>query len=287
MSKFFCDSNCELWYDELDELGITCIQMPYTIDGEEYYYDLGRNTNIPNFFERMRNGAIPKTSALNSQEYMEYFEPVLSSGEDIIYVTFSQKMSGTFNSMQRAIDELKEKYPLRKVTVVDSTHICKAAGYVVKYAALKHNDGSSDEEVEKFVNEFSRKVQCYFTVADLVYLKRGGRLSTFKAMVGTLLDIKPRIKNTDGALENFDKSKGRKRSLRDIVEDMVRSEPDLDYPITLMHADCKEDFNLFKEIALEHFPTAQFFEQYVGPVIGSHCGPDTIGVIFVSKNSTD
>lgn len=284
MSKFFCDSNCELWWDEAEALGITYISMPYTLDGEEYYYDLGKNTDIPEFFNKMRGGSVAKTSALNAHEYTQYFEPVLAGGEDIIYVTFSHKMSGTFNSMNAAIAELKEKYPERKITVVDSTHISLAAGYVVRYAAIKHNEGASDEEVAAFVEGFRRKVNCYFTVADLVYLKRGGRISSFKAMMGTLLDIKPRIRNTDGALDNFDKSKGRKRSIKDLVGDVEKANPDLSYPITLLNADSPDDLELCKELFREHFPNAEIREQFVGPVIGSHCGPDTIGVIFVSHD---
>ena len=167
MSRFFCDSNCELWYDKIEKLGIDYISMPYTIGGEEYYYDLGKNTDNRAFFDRMRGGAVAKTSALNEADYIGYFEPVLKGGEDIIYVTFSHKMSGTFDSMNKAIEKLKADYPDRKITVVDSTHISMAAGLVVYFAALKHNEGASDEEVVKFVEEFRDRVKCYFTVAGL------------------------------------------------------------------------------------------------------------------------
>ena len=282
MSKFFCDSNCELWFDKVESLGINYISMPYTVGDNEYYYDLGKNTDNRKFFEDMRKGAVPKTSALNMQNYIDYFEPVLKQGEDIIYVTFSHKMSATFESMAKAIEQLKQTYPERTVSVVDTKHISMAAGIVVYFAAKLHNDGASDEEVVKFVESFRERVKCYFTVSNLIYLKRGGRLSSFKAFVGTLFDIKPIISNIDGKLENIEKSKGRKKSLKDLTGYLEKDKVDLSYPIVIMNADCDPDSDYTVSAIREKYPDAEIWEQLVGPVIGSHCGPDTIGVIFVA-----
>jgi degV domain-containing protein CPE0026 len=282
MSKFFCDSNCELWFDKVESLGINYISMPYTVGDNEYYYDLGKNTDNRKFFEDMRKGAVPKTSALNMQNYIDYFEPVLKQGEDIIYVTFSHKMSATFESMAKAIEQLKQTYPERTVSVVDTKHISMAAGIVVYYAAKLHNEGASDEEVVKFVESFRERVKCYFTVSNLIYLKRGGRLSSFKAFVGTLFDIKPIISNIDGKLENIEKSKGRKKSLKDLTGYLEKDKVDLSYPIVIMNADCDPDADYTVSAIREKYPDAEIWEQLVGPVIGSHCGPDTIGVIFVA-----
>lgn len=282
MSKFFCDSNCELWFDKVESLGINFISMPYTVGDNEYYYDLGKNTDNRKFFEDMRKGAVPKTSALNMQNYIDYFEPVLKQGEDIIYVTFSHKMSATFESMAKAIEQLKQTYPERTVSVVDTKHISMAAGIVVYYAAKLHNEGASDEEVVKFVESFRERVKCYFTVSNLIYLKRGGRLSSFKAFVGTLFDIKPIISNIDGKLENIEKSKGRKKSLKDLTGYLEKDKVDLSYPIVIMNADCDPDSDYTVSAIREKYPDAEIWEQLVGPVIGSHCGPDTIGMIFVA-----
>lgn len=282
MSKFFCDSNCELWFDKVESLGINYISMPYTVGDKEYYYDLGKNTDNRKFFEDMRKGAVPKTSALNMQDYLDYFEPVLKSGEDIIYVTFSHKMSATFESMAKAIQQLKQTYPERTVSVVDTKHISMAAGIVVYYAAKLHNEGASDAEIVKFVESFRERVKCYFTVSNLIYLKRGGRLSSFKAFVGTLFDIKPIISNIDGKLENIEKSKGRKKSLKDITGYLEKDKVDLSYPIVIMNADCDPDADYTIAAIREKYPQADIWEQLVGPVIGSHCGPDTIGMIFVA-----
>ncbi|MBQ8882917.1 MAG: DegV family protein [Clostridia bacterium] len=283
MSVFYCDSNCELWYDQVDELGIKFISMPYTIDGEEYYYDLGKNTDLHAFFEKMRKGAVAKTSALNMTEYVEIFEPDLKAGEDVIYVTFSHKMSGTFSSLQKAIDELATRYPDRKITVVDSKGISVSAGMVVYFSAKLHNEGASDEEVVKFVESFRDKVKCYFTVADLEYLKRGGRLSGAAALFGKILDIKPIISNVDGKLESVAKVKGRKNALKRLTGALESDGVDTSYPIVVLEADNEKDKDIVYDYVKEHYPDAKIWVTKIGPVIGSHCGPDTIGLIFVAN----
>ena len=283
MSRFFCDSNCEIWYSRFDELHIECIKMPYTVNGEERFYDLGRNTDNRAFFTDMRKGATVKTQALNENDYIEYFEPVLAAGEDILYVHFSRAMSGTFDSMDKAVNTLKEKYPDRKITTVDTKNISMGAGMVVYYAALKHNGGASDEEVVWFVESFREKVSVYFTVDDLVYLKRGGRLSAFKAMMGTIFSIKPIISTSEeGKLVNILNAKGRKKAIRTLVEYLESGKVDTDYPISIMNADTDTDTSMTIDMIREKYPSAQIWEQTVGPVVGCHCGPDTIGMIFVS-----
>ena len=283
MSVFYCDSNCELSYTQIDELGIKFISMPYTIDGEEYYYDLGRNTDLPAFFDKMRKGAVAKTSALNMTEYIEIFEPDFSAGNDIIYVTFSHKMSGTFSSLQKAIEELATRYPDRKITVVDSKGISYSAGLVVYFSAKLHNEGASDEEVVKFVEGFRDKAMCYFTVADLEYLRRGGRLSGAAAFFGKILDIKPIIANIDGKLESVAKVKGRKRALKDLANMLDTDGVDLNYPITILDANCPDDAKIITNYVKEKYPDATVWKCPIGPVVGSHCGPDTVGLVFAKK----
>ena len=115
MYQLFCDTNCELWHTTAKELGLRVIRMPYVLDGKEYYYDLGEATDFAHFYRRMREGAVPTTSAINEQDYIDYFEPVLQEGQDIYYITFSHKMSATFQSMDRAIAGLLQKYPGRQI----------------------------------------------------------------------------------------------------------------------------------------------------------------------------
>lgn len=284
MSRFFCDSNCELDYNRFDEFDIELIKMPYTIDGQEYAYDLGRNTDLKDFFAKMRAGSVAKTQALNELNYTEYFEPFLKKGEDILYVTFTHKMSATFLYMDNAIKDLLAKYPERKITTVDTMHISMGAGFIVYEAAKLHKSGATDEQIVKFVEEFRQKVNTYFTVDDLVYLKRGGRLSSFKALMGTMLNLKPIIyTNKEGALESLTKAKGRKKALIMLLEKLETNNIDLSYPIVIIDADCKDGNNFLVDIIKEKYNNANIWTQDIGPVVGAHCGPDTVGVIFVSK----
>lgn len=285
MSKFFCDTNSEIWYTKAEELGINVIKMPYTLGNEMYFYDLGKQTDCKAFFDAMRNGESAKTQALNMDEYIEYFEPVFASGEDIIYVTFSQSMSGTFNSMRLAIDSLKEKYPERKITVVDSGSISCGAGKMIEEAAKLHNSGASDEEVVAFIEQIKKKVPIYFTVSDLKYLVRGGRLSAVAGAVGTLLNLKPIIGvDENGKLTSLAKVNGRKKAIHTLVEKLTVDNFDDNYSIILLHADSEADVEIMKNLILQKYPSAKIEIQLVGPVIGAHCGPDTLGIVFLCKD---
>lgn len=282
MSVFFTDSDCELWFDKVDAENIRFFPMPYVVDGEEYFYDMGRNTDTKAFFDKMRKGATVKTCALNMQDYIAAIEPIYAEGEDIIYVSFSHKMSGTFNSLDMALKKLKETYPDRKTTVVDTKSISAAGGLIAYEAAKLHNAGASDEEVVAFVEKFRERVKCYFTVDDLIYLKRGGRISAVKAALGTLFKVKPVICTMNGALENVDRFKGRFRSLKALA-DYAQSDVDESYPIILVDADSPDDAAFVRERLVTDHPSAELWTYPVGPVIGAHCGPDTVGVIFVAK----
>lgn len=285
MSKFFCDTNCEIWYSKAEALGINVIKMPYTIGNEMYFYDLGKNTDCKQFFDAMRKGESAKTQALNMDEYIEYFEPVFASGEDIIYVTFSQAMSGTFNSMRLALDNLAEKYPERKITVVDTGSISFGAGRIVEEAVKLHNSGASDEEVASFVENFKKKTKIYFTVNDLKYLVRGGRLSAVAGAVGTLLNLKPIIGvDKGGKLASLAKVNGRKKAIHTLVEKLSLDGVDRSYPITILHADSVQDAEIMQTLIKQKYPDIQIDAQMVGPVVGAHCGPDTLGIIFVCKD---
>lgn len=282
MSIFFTDSDCELWFDKVDAENIRFFPMPYVVNGEEFFYDMGRNTDTKAFFDKMRKGATVKTCALNMQDYIAAIEPIYAEGEDIIYVSFSHKMSGTFNSLDMALKKLKETYPDRKTTVVDTKAISAAGGLIAYEAAKLHNAGASDEEVVAFVEKFRERVKCYFTVDDLIYLKRGGRISAVKAALGTLFKVKPVICTVNGALENVDRFKGRFRSLKALA-DYAQSDVDESYPIILVDADSPDDAAFVRERLVTDHPSAELWTYPVGPVIGAHCGPDTVGVIFVAK----
>ncbi len=286
MSVFFIDSNSELWYDKVEKLGIEYISMPYTLDDTEYYYDMGKNTDFKAFYDKVRKGSMPITSALNPQNYEDIFTPFLEQGNDIIYVTFSNAMSGTFDHLQTAIKTLKEKFPNRSIRYVDTKNISVGAGIIVYLAALEYKKGASDDEIIEFVENFRDELCEYFIVDNLMHLKRGGRLSAISAAVGTLLGIKPVLGiNLDGKIDTVAKVNGRKKSILSLL-DLLRQKGQnvADYPIAILHADCIDDANYLKEkIQEEYGKDLEIWLQDIGPTIGTHCGPGTLGIAFHGK----
>ncbi len=284
MYQLFCDSNCELWHTTVKELGVNVIQMPYILEGEEYLYDMGEQTDLSAFFDKMRAGAVPKTAALNEHAYTEYFEPVLARGEDIYYITFSHEMSGTFQSMKKVIAQLKEKYPSREIRFKDSKSISLGCGLAVYYAALKYREGATMEALDGYLDGLLPRIATYFVVNDLTYLHRGGRVSGMSKVIGNLLGIKPILHFTkEGKIVSIEKVKGFKKALSRLLSFIKTRGRELEsYKIFVMHADSEKEGAAFVEEIRAAFPDKQLDIQLqmVGPVIGAHCGPGTIGLIF-------
>ena len=285
MYRLFCDSNCELWHTKVDALGLNVIRMPYIIDNEEYFYDMGKEHDFKGFFDKMRNGATPKTSALNEFAYTEYFEPILKNGEDIYYITFSHQMSGTFNAMQNVINQLKEKYPEREIRFKDTKTISLGSGFITYYGALKYKEGATMDELDAYLDELIEHTSTYFVVEDLTYLYRGGRVSGLSKVFGNLLGIKPVLYfNKEGKIININKVKGMKKALASLIDYMKEKGSELDkYDVYVMQADSQKEADAFKESIKSQFSGVNVIVQPVGPVIGAHCGPGTIGLIFHSK----
>lgn len=282
MSTMIFDSNGELWYTRAEELGLDYISMPYYINGEEYFYDLGKETNFRKFYDLVRAGNIPKTQALNPEDYKNFLTPYFERGEDILYISFSHKLSGTFQSLDLALRELRERFPDRKCTVFDTNSISLGTGIQVEAAARRKAEGASDEEILAFLSAFTDRVCVYFTVDDLMHLKRGGRCSGLAAVAGTVLGLKPMLSvGADGGLAVLSKISGRKKAIRTLAEKVVSELTDESYPVYVVDADCPEEGDKLRDLILEKRPGANVVRQIVGPVIGSHCGPGTLGVIFV------
>ena len=285
MYQLFCDSNCELWYTTVRELGLSVIKMPYILDEQEYFYDMGESHDFKAFFDKMREGATPKTSALNEYAYLEYFEPVLARGEDIYYITFSHQMSGTFMAMQNAINTLKEKYPEREIRFKDSKSISLGSGFITYYGALKYKEGVSMDELDAYLEDLIAHTATYFVVDDLTYLYRGGRVSGVTRVLGNLLGIKPILYfNEEGKILNIQKQKGMRKALSALLAYMKEKGSELDkYKVFIMQADCEELAQRFVSDIKAKFGDLDITVQPVGPVIGAHCGPGTIGLIFHAK----
>ncbi len=285
MSRLFTDTDCEMWYTDAEALGLEVIKMPYILDDEIYYYDFGKNTDFKKLNNRMREGATPRTSALNPNDYVEYFEPVLKAGEDILYVHFSDKMSGTFNYMKLAIDELKQKYPDRTIKTFDTKSICFGSGIQVMEAGRLKALGLSDDQIIEKLEEFSKHSCMYFVVDSLTHLKRGGRVSSATAIVGGLLNIKPILKiNDDGEIVKVGTGKGLKRAISSIVLEMKENVLDVEKQVVyVLDADNEALGEWMKKEIETQIPGAVVQRYPIGPVIGAHCGPGTVGVIYYGK----
>ncbi|MFI3168047.1 MAG: DegV family protein [Bacillota bacterium] len=286
-TKLFCDSNCELWYTQLEELGLELIKMPYILDGKEYAYDCGKETNLDDFYKKMADGALPTTSALNEYNYTEIFEPILQAGDDILYMGFSSQLSASFGFMKTAADKLMEKYPDRRIAYFDTLAISGACGYQVYYATKYFNEGHSIDETLEYLELLRDKVTTFFAVDDLNHLKRGGRVSTFSAVFGTMLQVKPILHITkEGNLASIDKVKGSKKVLSyfvDKVKELSDAETLSKYHIYIVHGNSESKAEDLKARLLEAFPNVEIEISVIGPVIGAHCGGGTIAMFFMAK----
>ena len=284
MSKIFFDTDCELWYTMLPDMGCELFKLPYTIDGKESFYDMGEATDFEAFYAAVRGGSMPITSALNAQIYTEILEPFFKAGEDMLYISFSSKMSGTFNHLEMALKDLRAKYPKARFRRFDTKNICWGAGIQVYYAVKYFNEGHTLDEVLSYLEDNTNMFTQYFAVDDLFHLKRGGRISAAAAAFGTLFSLKPILHTNDnGELEVVTKVTGANKAISTLVEKVKTLGAELDkYPIVVLDADNKAAADKMESKLREAFPDAEIWRYPIGPVIGSHCGPGTIGVCFRS-----
>ena len=284
---FMTDSDSDLPYHLKTKYDIPVVYMPYALNGKEYFDDLGQTLDYKSYYDAMRNGANPVTSALNEESYLEYFEPILESGKDLLFVAFSSKLSCTLQAVYSAREKLLARYPGRTFTVVDTLSISGPMTLLVLKAHEMYRAGKPMAEVARWLEKNKLRAQAYFTVDDLKYLKRGGRISGAAATVGTMLDLKPIIvEASDGTLQAGEKIRGRKKALAYIVDEMMKAEPDpAESPLLILNADAPEDAERVKANIEQKMPGADVMIEHVGPVIGAHAGPGTIALCFIGKNT--
>jgi len=279
------DSDSDLPHEIAKAKNIPIVKMPYTLDDQPYYDDNGASGAEKVLFDRMRNGAKPFTSLLPTAAYLEYFEPILKE-KDLLFLAFSSKMSATFQNVLEAQKELLEKYPQRRFEVVDTLSISYPQTVLIKRAHAMYEAGAAMEDIEDWVLNNRTKCQVWFTVDDLVYLRRGGRVSPTSAIFGTMLNIKPLLTMTKaGKLEAYGKVQGTKKAMKALVEKTAENiqHPE-DQEVIIMHADALENAQLLKEMLEKKVPgIKQITPQMIGPVIGSHAGPGTLAITFMGK----
>jgi len=283
---FMTDSDSDLPYRYVDELKITMVYMPYMLDGQEYLDDLGRSGKQKEYFDNMRQGAVPITSLLPTVAYVEYFEPCFQAGKDILFLAFSSQLSGTIHNIYAAREELMVKYPDRRLVVVDTLSISAPQFILVLRAYELYRQGKALDDVAAWTEENKLNAQAWVTVEDLKYLRRGGRISAVTATMGTMMDLKPIIvESREGKMVNADKVRGRKAALRYIADKTAENilNPE-DQTLIIMHGDTMEDAARLEALIRERVPDLKAVEiMFVGPVIGAHCGPGTVAACFLGK----
>lgn len=282
---FMTDSDSDLPYELKVRYDIPVVSMPYTLEGKEYFDDLGQTLDSKSFFDKMRAGAQPSTSALNETIYLEYFEPVLAGGKDLLFVAFSSQLSATINAVYAARETLLAKYPERKFTVVDTLSISGPMTILILRAHELYRAGKPMEEVAAWLEENKLRAQAWFTVDDLKYLKRGGRISPAVAAIGTMLDLKPILTETcEGKLASADKVRGRRKALNYIVDKAVDNVADQKEAVgIILHADALADAQKLRDMLAAKLPDMELRIDNVGPVIGTHAGPGTLAFCFLGK----
>lgn len=280
----FTDSACDLAPELLSEWGVECLSLTFRFEGEDKEYKNGEMP-VVDFYNKMREGGIAKTSAINGETFKASFEKALKEGKDVLYLGFSSGLSATYASAKFTAEELSKEYPERKIITVDTLAASAGQGLLVYLTLKEKENGASIEEAAKFAEDTKLKICHWFTVDDLKYLKRGGRVSPAVALVGTVLGIKPVLHvDNEGHLIKKTAVRGRKASINTLAEKFEElAENTKGGTVYISHGDCDDDVKLLVDIIKEKHGVDVEIVTYVGPVIGAHSGPGTIALFFVGK----
>ena len=282
----FTDSACDIKPELLSQWGVSYRSLTFRFDGEEKEYS-NDDMSVAEFYEKMRAGGVAKTAAVNAEAFAEMFEEeALKQGKDVLYIGFSSGLSTTYNSARIASLELKEKYPEAKIIVVDTLAVSAGEGLMVYLTVEQKKNGATIEEAEAFVRDLVGRMGIWFTVDDLVYLKRGGRVSPTAAFVGNLLGIKLVLyMDNEGHLIPVTKVRGRRTAIAALADKYGELADDKENgTVFISEADCLEDAKLLEKILGERYGATVKLITDVGPVIGAHSGPGTLALFFVGKN---
>ena len=279
MSEFvlMTDSSADLSQEMVQELGVTVLPLSFTIQGKVYRnYPDNREMDLPLFYDMLRAGELATTSAVNVAEYTQAVEPILQEKKDVLILAFSSGLSSTYQASVLAAEELREKYPDRKIYTVDTLCASLGQGLLVYLAVQEQRKGKNIEEVRDWAEAAKLHLCHQFTVDDLHFLKRGGRISATTAVVGSMLQIKPVLHVSIG------KARGRQASLKALVDKMEKTVTEEGKKtVFISHGDCRKDAVAVADMVRERFGTQDIRINYVGPVIGAHSGPGTLALFYL------
>ena len=281
--KIITDSCCDLTNEWIAKLNISVVPLNMLFKGETRQDSV--SDGIKEVYQALREGEVASTSAVNPETWANYIEPVLKDGQDVLVLAFSSGLSTTYQSAVIAANDLTEKYPDRKVIVVDTLCASLGQGLLTIHTCAKRDEGLSLEELTAWVEENKLHLCHWFTVDDLMYLKRGGRVSAATALVGTVLKIKPILHVDDeGHLISIGKVRGRKAAIENLAERTAKSFiPGKNKFMAICHGDCLEDAEYLAALLKEKTEAEEVFIGYTGAVIGSHSGPGTLAAFFLGE----
>ena len=280
----FADSSCDFSDEMLKDRGAHYCSLSFRFDDSDKEYT-NNAMNIEEFYAKMREGGVAKTAAVNSETFLVEFEKILKDGSDILYIGFSSGLSTTYNSARLAASQLCGKYPDSKIIVVDTLAASAGIALLIDMVIAKKNAGATIEEAAKFAEDNKMRICQWFTVDDLVYLKRGGRISPTAAFFGNMIGIKPVLHvDNEGHLVNVLKIRGRRASIIALADKYGELCDDGDRKVVyISHGDCIDDAKLLGEIIKEKYGAETKLITNVGTVIGAHSGPGTLALFFVGK----
>lgn len=279
------DTACDLTETYLTAHEVDFLKLGFTMNNVNYGGEDGEKIGEKEFYDKLRGGAMPTTYQVTSESAKTRMEAHLKAGRDVLALAFSSGLSGTHGSYVVAARELKEKYPNRKIVVIDSLCASMGQGLLVYYACQKADMGASIEETQAYIEDLKLHICHHFTVDSLFHLMRGGRVSGVTAVVGSLLKIKPVMYvNDEGKLIVRHKVMGRKKSISALVEGMEKSATlQKGDPIFISHGDCEEEALALKATLQEKYPDNEILVGYIGAVIGSHSGAGTLALFHLGN----
>lgn len=292
MTKFVIvtDSTTDLPQELVEQHGLLVLPLKYhlevggKVNNYTNFVDY-REQDIKEFYSLVKSGAKASTSQLNSEDYIGELTPYLKKGIDVLILSFSSKLSGTYNSARLAKIELEEQFPERKIVLVDTKAASLGEGMLVTLAAKEQAKGKSIEEVEKFVVETSPQVAHWFTVDDINHLRRGGRISAAASVVAKALSIKPILHCDDeGSLVSRNKAISRKKAIRSLFSKMLETALPNQEEVYIGHGDDLEAAEFLKSLILEQYPNVNVLIHTIGPVIGAHTGQGVLALFFLATN---
>lgn len=281
------DTSCDFPLEYVKQHQLPLVTLFYSIDGVTGENGCPSSDVLKNFYDKMRAGSMTKTQQASIEDTEKVFREILQEGKDILHIAFSSGLSGTANAARLAAENMMEEFPGRKIIVIDSLCASLGQGLLVDYALKLQQQGKTMEETAKWLEDHIQNICHLFTVEDLKYLQRGGRISKTTALVGTMIGIKPVLHvDPEGKLVSISKVRGRKQSIQALVNKMeenigkYRGEKQ---PIFISHGDCIEDANYLAELVKERFDYDEFLINDVGPTIGAHSGPGTLALFFMGE----